>query len=405
MRISVFPLLLFLCACDSVSRNEDRTADIETGTTSASLQAAVSAPGMIVRDVARMTPPSPTAMTISTPRTAEQSAAAAVPNRVRNDLNGDGRSDVLWYNASIPAVAYWTMDGTTITGAAAYWTAPGFRIVGTGDFNADGRYDIVWDQPSTGDLYLWTTQADGGFDPAYLASYDHRAAQWIPSLIGDFNGDDKPDISWYSEARGAHALWLMDGATIVATAVAVGLDLPSAAADVLGIGRDQILIAQKNIDSAFPYHSFVSFLRYDGTALFADPATRVHDSHALFTNYLLMRFLGAADTNADGVPDLLWHDSVSGGIEHWPVHRTEPGKVAVNQRCCQSMQFSPFKSGDKIQSIGDYDGDGDRDDLLMQREASARNELYLLRGLGPTFPNFVGAEFSALYAPGWSVVP
>lgn len=74
------------------------------------------------------------------------------------DFNGDGFSDILWYNVNSGDVAIWAMQGSNIIanvspGSAAPST--GWSIQGVGDIDHDGISDIVWRLASTGEAAFW----------------------------------------------------------------------------------------------------------------------------------------------------------------------------------------------------------------------------------------------------------
>ena len=58
-----------------------------------------------------------------------------------DDLNGDGKSDILWHNSVTGETAAWLMDGTTLIAGGALLPAH-WQITRTGDFNGDGKADI-----------------------------------------------------------------------------------------------------------------------------------------------------------------------------------------------------------------------------------------------------------------------
>ncbi|MCY7277928.1 MAG: DUF4347 domain-containing protein, partial [Phormidesmis sp. CAN_BIN44] len=77
---------------------------------------------------------------------------------VKNDFNGDGKSDILWRSPSTGQVAIWEMNGTTLlpgTGYISNTPALTWQISGTGDFNNDKKADILWRNSSTGQLAIW----------------------------------------------------------------------------------------------------------------------------------------------------------------------------------------------------------------------------------------------------------
>ncbi|MBW4722541.1 FG-GAP repeat domain-containing protein, partial [Saccharothrix obliqua] len=87
-----------------------------------------------------------------------------------NDFSGDGRPDVLLYNAFTGEVSVWRLDsagnviGTfgltgrcdTATGCARDW-----KIVATGDMNGDGHNDVVLYNAFTGEVSVWKLNGSG----------------------------------------------------------------------------------------------------------------------------------------------------------------------------------------------------------------------------------------------------
>jgi hypothetical protein len=74
------------------------------------------------------------------------------------DFNGDGFSDILWYNVTSGDVAVWALQGTNIVanvGAGNADPSTGWSIQGVADVDHDGISDIVWRLASTGQTAFW----------------------------------------------------------------------------------------------------------------------------------------------------------------------------------------------------------------------------------------------------------
>jgi surface antigen/acyl dehydratase len=94
------------------------------------------------------------------------SNGSATPQRFRvSDFDGDGRSDIAWYEAA-------TGNATILHGDAnGYFSNLGARIVGfgkpdwagVGDFDGDGRSDIAWYEAATGNATILHSDANGYF--------------------------------------------------------------------------------------------------------------------------------------------------------------------------------------------------------------------------------------------------
>src|SRR6185436_14970881 len=70
------------------------------------------------------------------------SASAETGLSTAPDLNGDGRSDLLWYNPATGQTMAWLMDGSVTASSSTLLNDPDWKIVATGDFNGDNMTDL-----------------------------------------------------------------------------------------------------------------------------------------------------------------------------------------------------------------------------------------------------------------------
>jgi hypothetical protein len=61
-----------------------------------------------------------------------------------DDFNGDGTSDILWFNAVTGSVGQFEMNNGSPTWRSIGTSGANWEITGTGDFNGDGTDDILW---------------------------------------------------------------------------------------------------------------------------------------------------------------------------------------------------------------------------------------------------------------------
>jgi hypothetical protein len=141
------------------------------------------------------------------------------------DFNGDGKADILWYNAN-GDTSIWLMTGTATQVQVLSTTdlgivPPGWTIAGTGDFNGDGMSDILW-RNSNGDTSMWLMTGNG---PQVQVSSTNDLGliptSWNVALTGDFNGDGRTDILWRN-SNGDASVWFMNG-TVVSSVSDLGL--------------------------------------------------------------------------------------------------------------------------------------------------------------------------------------
>jgi hypothetical protein len=138
------------------------------------------------------------------------------------DFNGDGTSDLLWFNPSLSQVGYWTMTatvptstfggGVTRTGLRTYSVTPGYFVGAAGDFNGDGYADLVFTSANR-DLWLWTNDQHGGWTSTRInnASYP---SQWQLVGAGDVDGAGHDDLLWLDPSECKFGYWTMSGATV-----------------------------------------------------------------------------------------------------------------------------------------------------------------------------------------------
>jgi hypothetical protein len=95
--------------------------------------------------------------------------------------------------------------------------------VGVGDFNGDGKSDILWWNSSTGEAYIWFM--NGGTSTSQMTP-GSASSPWSVRGVGDFNGDGKADIVWRNSTTGQVYVWLMNGATVTSSATPGGAASP-----------------------------------------------------------------------------------------------------------------------------------------------------------------------------------
>jgi glucose/arabinose dehydrogenase len=229
------------------------------------------------------------------------------------DFNGDGKADLLWQNEDgTPAI--WLMNGTVpITQAALPSPPSSWHVIGADDFNADGRDDILW-QHDDGTPALWLMN---GTAPVSQVALIAPPSSWHARGTGDFNNDGRADILWQNN-DGTPAIWLMNGTTPVSQ-VALVKPPPSwhavYAADFNGDGKADILWQN---DNGTPAIWLMNGTVPTSQVALANPGPSWHT-------------LGAGDVNADGKADILWqHDTGMPAV--WLMDGTTPlsgGQVAL----------------------------------------------------------------------------
>jgi ELWxxDGT repeat protein len=146
------------------------------------------------------------------------------------DFNGDHEADLLWRQSGTGALVEWTMNGAQISASnnISYQNAPvkpdsSWTIAGLGDFDGDGKTDILWRQASTGALVEWTmfgptvSAAGSTGNLTFQGNVVAPDASWSVVQIDDFNGDGRADVLWRQSTTGSLAEWIMGGSQILAS--------------------------------------------------------------------------------------------------------------------------------------------------------------------------------------------
>lgn len=134
--------------------------------------------------------------------------------RAVGDFNHDGHPDLAWEHMRTGSVAFWLLDGTTVTGyVIPYAPAVGadWLIVGAGDSDRDGNLDLFWQQQSTGALAVWHmlgTVVDFGL--MFSAS---PGPAWHVAAVADLDSDAFPDLVLQNSATTEVAAWYFAGPT------------------------------------------------------------------------------------------------------------------------------------------------------------------------------------------------
>lgn len=76
------------------------------------------------------------------------------------DLNGDGRADLVWQRRGVGGdgkVYFWAMDGPTITSSSRISIVgdQDWVVRGSGDYNGDGMSDLLWYNTTSREVYHW----------------------------------------------------------------------------------------------------------------------------------------------------------------------------------------------------------------------------------------------------------
>jgi hypothetical protein len=134
---------------------------------------------------------------------------------VAGDYDGDGRTDIAVFR---PSDGIWYIRYTTTGTTAGFkWGAMG-DVPAPGDYNGDGKTDLAIYRPSTGAWWVWYTGST-------TAAFRWGDAGDLP-VPGDYNGDGKTDFAVYRPSDGAWWIWYSGTETIAGFRWGASGDVP-----------------------------------------------------------------------------------------------------------------------------------------------------------------------------------
>jgi uncharacterized repeat protein (TIGR02543 family) len=128
------------------------------------------------------------------------------------DLNNDTKADLIWWNSTTGQVFGMLMDGTTVSSSNIIWTEPdvvNWRIVGAGDINGDGKADLIWRNRSTGMVFAMLMNGTAVSNSAVV--WTEPDMNWDIVSIDYYNNDSNADLLWRNKTTGMVYLIPMNG--------------------------------------------------------------------------------------------------------------------------------------------------------------------------------------------------
>ena len=129
--------------------------------------------------------------------------------------------ELVFQNSVSGDISRWLMNGTTVTSyggtLGTVGAGTGWQCVGAPDLDGDGKSDLLFWNSQTGEVSYWSTDLSAGSVLAYHGDFAQESdTTWHLQGSEDTNGDGKSDLIWWNATSGDESRWLLNGTTVTA---------------------------------------------------------------------------------------------------------------------------------------------------------------------------------------------
>jgi len=158
------------------------------------------------------------------------------------DLNGDGNSDLVWFNRGTNKAAAWLMSGNSLLAHPILGDAPANgQVIGIGDLAGSGSPQIIW---YTGSRTYTAWSTTWSSTPTVTATSFSLPKNYPALAIADFDGDGMQDVVQWDPSSRAISIAKNTGSLTFAqqysTVAPTGWDLVGVA-DLNGDGHHELV--------------------------------------------------------------------------------------------------------------------------------------------------------------------
>ncbi len=269
------------------------------------------------------------------------SSPSIVVGRLGADFDGDGNPDILYWNKSTGKTSIWYMGGTdgnvrqdfaTVDPNGVSFPRTAWVPVAVGDFDGQDAPDILYWNKNTGRTSIWYMGGTGGNVRQDFATIDPNGVSfpgtsWVPKTVAQFDGQDAPDILYWNKSTGKTSIWFMgdtdghvrqdfatvdpNGANFLGTAW-----IPQSVGEFNGQDAPDILYWNSNTGRTRIWYMGGTDGHVRQDSLNIDPNGSSYPGTAWIPEYV-------ADFNGQDAPDILYWKRTSGKTSIWYMGGTD----------------------------------------------------------------------------------
>lgn len=216
------------------------------------------------------------------------------------------------------------------------------------DMSGDGRADMVWRNPVSGANMIWTFSGGVRRQEKALAS---AGQSWQMMGTADLDGDGQGELIWWNSTTASVSAWQIRNSQIVSKTGfgSTGyVQAPVAGmGDFNGDGKVDLLIRHRGKGTT--------------TIWEMDGLRRSRQLALPSSTDIRWEVKAIGDLTGDNQAEIVWQHP-GGRVAIWSIQ---------NSTYQSAVQFTPTSSSDKVQGMGDFDGNGQYDILLRDTRSGA----------------------------------
>jgi hypothetical protein len=137
------------------------------------------------------------------------------------DFDGDTRADLIIQNLADGRMVAWLLNGTKGTTlkrqeflTPGFVADPSWRIAGAGDIDGDGKPDLFFKNASSGLMVAWIMNGLAVARQEWI-SPNQVSPDWAIAAVADLNGDSRPDLVLQHVNDGRMVAWPLRGTSLL----------------------------------------------------------------------------------------------------------------------------------------------------------------------------------------------